>query len=133
MNAATSARFSRALVGFLLVFLQLASALHFTLVRHTFSAALGGVVHVHGETRREPAQRVSIQRSHARELTNASASCLIDICPYADAAHGSLPETASRLSGVAHFGEPRLLGAAEAESPRSRRMLQSAPKTSPPV
>jgi hypothetical protein len=123
----------RAFVGFSLVFLQLASALHFTLVEHSFSAALGGVVHVHGGVRHAPASRVSTQHARAPELTSASPSCLVDICPYADASHGSVPETATRVSGVATFGEPRSPGAAEAESPRVRRVLQSAPKTSPPV
>jgi hypothetical protein len=120
----------RALVALVIVLLQFASALHFTLVPHTFSAALGGVVHVHGGTR---AHASSPRRGATPELLADAASCVVDICPFADAPHGSLPCAPATLSGVAAFGSPCLLTEAEARSPSARRVFLSAPKTSPPA
>jgi hypothetical protein len=123
----------RALVALLLTLLQLTSALHFTLVPHTFSAALGGVVHVHGElgVRAEP--RAVTRGGHSPALVAGEPSCAVELCPFADATHGSLPDVGAEVSGVAAFGAPSLLGEADARSPDARRVFPSAPKTSPPV
>jgi hypothetical protein len=123
----------RALVALLLTLLQLASALHFTLVPHTFSAALGGVVHVHSEPGVSAQPRVTSRTVHSQALVADALSCAVDLCPFADAPHGSLPYVVAEISGVAAFGAPSLLGAAEARSPNARRVFLSAPKTSPPV
>ena len=126
----------RALVAFLIATLQLASALHFTLVPHTFSASLGGVVHVHGASERSQARaepRVVKPHVQARMFATGSPSCAVDLCPFADAPHGSPACVAATVSGVAAFGAPALLSKAEARSPLARRVFLGAPKTSPPV
>ena len=124
----------RALVAFVLTALQLLSALHFTLVPHTFSAALGGVVHMHGASpavRTEPRTRTPNVRTET--IAPDSLSCAVDLCPYADAPHGSLPGVEATVSGVVVFGTPRLLSEAPARSARTWRVFSNAPKTSPPV
>ena len=120
----------RALIACLIALLQLTSVLHFTLVPHTFSAALGGVVHVHGgkAASAEP-QRVA----HTPAALPSTASCAVDVCPYADAPSSSLPCEPAELSGLVSFGEARLLAKAEARAERARLLFPSAPKTSPPV
>jgi hypothetical protein len=123
----------RALVAFLVALLQLTSALHFTLVPHTFSAALGGVVHVHGDSPARAEPRLFTRHAHSPTLVAAALSCVTDLCPFADAPHGSVPCAAATVSGTAAFGAPSLLGEAEARSPNTRRVFLSAPKTSPPV
>ncbi len=120
----------RTLVAFLVTLLQLASALHFTLVPHTFSAALGGVVHLHLDAR-AAAEPKRAARTPALDQT--SASCATDVCPYADAPSSSLPCEPPAVSGVVAFGEARLLAKAEARVANARRVFLSAPKTSPPV
>jgi hypothetical protein len=123
----------RALVATFVALLQLASALHFTLVPHSFSAALGGIVHVHGgsDARAEPRALTRAARSPA--FVADAQSCAVDLCPFADAPHGSLPSVAARVSGSAAFGAACLLSEADARSPHARRVFSSAPKTSPPV
>jgi hypothetical protein len=126
----------RALGALLVVFLQLSSALHFTLVPHSYSAALGGLVHVHGEAAAQPHARVfgaEAYGQHAQTLVAGTLSCGADRCPFADAPHISVPQFASSVSGVASFGAARSLSAAEARSPSARRVFSTAPKTSPPV
>ena len=122
----------RALVAAAIAVLQLASALHFTLVPHTFSAALGGVVHVHGiSSKARSAPRP--HTLHAPAIVADALSCAVDRCPFADAPHGSPPLVAATVSGVAEFGAPGLLTEQEARSANARRVFSSAPKTSPPV
>ena len=126
----------RALVAFLVASLQLSSALHFTLVPHTFSAALGGVVHVHGVGTRGRARAEPPAIARAAQptvITTDALSCAVDRCPFADAPHASPACLAARVSGVAAFGAPALLNEAVARSPNTGRVFPSAPKTSPPV
>jgi hypothetical protein len=122
----------RALVAFLIALLQLASALHFTLVPHTFSAALGGVVHVHDDSGARLQPR-AMARSARSQLVPGAPACAPELCPFADAPHGSLPSVAATISGAARFGAPSLLGEADARTADTRRVFASAPKTSPPV
>jgi hypothetical protein len=124
----------RAFVALSIAVLQLASALHFTLVPHTFSAALGGVVHVHASSAGSRVAPQTLGRSsHAQALVADALSCVVDLCPFADAPHNSLPCVAATVSGAAAFGSVGLLSEAEARSPSARRVFLSAPKTSPPV
>jgi hypothetical protein len=123
----------RALLAFLVALLQLTSALHFTLVPHTFSLALGGVVHEHGDAGTSAQRSAPTLHGHAQTLVAGASSCALDRCPFADAPHGSPPFLASTVSGVARFGAPALLAAAEARSPSARRVFLSAPQTSPPI
>jgi len=118
------------LVGFLVTWLQLVSALHFTLVPHTFSAALGGVVHMHAEARAKEAPRRASRTPVARASTLA---CSVDVCPYANAPSSSPPCDPPEPSGAVTFGEARLLAKAEARAADTRRVFLSAPKTSPPA
>ena len=122
----------RTLCALLIALLQLSSALHFTLVPHTFSAALGGIVHVHAES----IAHADGARSHSaksQSLVADALSCAVDLCPFVDAPHASPPHLAASLSGAATFGATSLLSEAEARSPNARRVFLSAPKTSPPV
>ncbi len=120
----------RALLAFLVTALQLVSALHFTLVPHTFSAALGGVVHVHAD----PVASTEVKRvPRAPAIGQVSLSCAIDVCPYADAPSSSLPFEPPAAIGSVAFGEARLLAKAEARAASATRIFLSAPKTSPPV
>jgi hypothetical protein len=125
----------RGLIALFIAVLQLASALHFTLVPHTFSAALGGVVHVHGSSESQLARQALAHgpRAHAQAFAADAPSCVVDLCPFADAPHNSLPCVAAVVSGAAAFGAAGLLSEAEARSPSARRVFLSAPKTSPPV
>jgi hypothetical protein len=122
----------RALVAFAVTLLQLASALHFTLVPHSFSAALGGVVHVHGASQSRTEPRLGHnQRSQA--FVSDALSCAVDVCPFADAPHGSLPFAPSAVSGTATFGAATLLTETEPQHGAAWRVFLTAPKTSPPV
>jgi hypothetical protein len=123
----------RAFVALSIAVLQLASALHFTLVPHTFSAALGGVVHVHGSSESPVAPQTLGRSSRTQALVADALSCVVDLCPFADAPHNSWPCAAATVSGAAAFGSVGQLSEAEARSPSARRVFLSAPKTSPPV
>lgn len=122
----------RALFGLAVIVLQVVGALHFTLVRHDYSAALGGVVHVHTFARAE-------QKAQAKSATPTTAlsadapSCTPELCPVGNAQHGSPAQFELLASGVIAFGEARLLCKRAACSSQSQRVLSSAPKTSPPV
>jgi hypothetical protein len=120
------------LIACSLMLLQLSSALHFTLVPHTFSAALGGVVHVHGPSRARAAPRAA-RAPHSQTLVADALSCAVDVCPFADAPHGSLPFLAQAASHAATFGAAALLNETEPRSETARRVFLSAPKTSPPI
>ena len=128
----------RAIVAWLVTLLQVVGALHFALVPHTFSAALGGVVHVHGrsnaEARSSLAGRGASQPgSGSASLVVGALSCTADLCPAADVPPCSLFAGAPLATGWVSFGEARLLGERAARSPESQRVFFSAPKTSPPV
>jgi len=117
------------LIASLVTLLQLVSALHFTLVPHTFSAALGGVVHVHAARTAVQPKRVA----RAPAIAASATSCAVDVCPYADAPSSSAPCDPPAAAGAVAFGEARLLAKAEARAASSRRVFLSAPKTSPPA
>ena len=122
------------LVAWLVTLLQVVGALHFALVPHTFSAALGGVVHVHSERHaqtNETGSRRVAQRAVA--LVSDAASCSVDSCPLADAPAGSVLPSASLATGWVSFGSVSLLGEHATRTAASRPVLLSAPKTSPPV
>jgi hypothetical protein len=128
----------RAFVAWLVTLLQVVGALHFALVPHTFSAALGGVVHVHGGSSAEAHSRLagraaSQPGSSSASLVADTLSCTADLCPAADVPPCSLLASAAHASGWVSFGEARLLGKRAARSPESQRVFFSAPKTSPPV
>lgn len=116
-----------------LALLQLGSALHFMLVPHTFSAALGGVVHVHTGSAARAEPRAHAHGAQAPAWVADAPACAAEACPFASAPQGSLARAAAPVSGAVAFGAPSLLSAAEARSPHARRVFLSAPKTSPPV
>jgi len=122
----------RAMLGLFVVALQILGALHFTLVRHGYSAALGGVVHVHASSAAEQARHKS-----AGPRTTAVASdvpgCATERCPDANAPHGSAPQIELLFAGSIAFGQARLLAESSAYSSESLRVFLSAPKTSPPA
>ncbi|MEP7049433.1 MAG: hypothetical protein ABJB12_03730 [Pseudomonadota bacterium] len=120
-----------AFVAWLVALLQVIGALHFALIPHTFSAALGGVAHLHAERR---SSEWSHRRAHERTaaLVNDAASCSADSCPVADAPAGSILPRAAAATGCVSFGGVRLLSPSAAESAVNRRIFLSAPKTSPP-
>ncbi len=122
-----------ALLGLALIALQVVGALHFSLVRHGFSAALGGVVHVHACTRAQQVQRAKGAAPRTTALTAETPSCTAELCPDANAAHGSAPRIELLAAGVIAFGEVQLLSERAACSNESLRLFLSAPKTSPPV
>jgi hypothetical protein len=123
----------RALLGLIVIALQVLGALHFALVRHGYSAALGGVVHVHGSARAEQKPRAKPAASRTTAVTSGVPTCAADLCPDANAPHGSAPRIALPAAGVIAFGETRLLAESVAYSTESLRVFLSAPKTSPPV
>jgi hypothetical protein len=123
----------RAWFGLAVIALQVIGALHFTLVRHGYSAALGGVVHVHGSTQAEQGPRTKSLGPRTTALAPDVPSCSADLCPDANAPHGWAPRIELLATGVIAFGEARLLCKRAARSSQSQRVFLSAPKTSPPV
>jgi hypothetical protein len=119
-----------AFVAWLVTLLQVVSALHFALVPHTFSAALGGVAHVHGEGRARAQPR---GEGRAAALVSDAASCTVDSCSVANAPAGSVLPRAAMATGSVSFGDVSPLGAPSARVAASQRIFLSAPKTSPPV
>ena len=119
----------RACVAWFVTLLQVVGALHFALVPHGYSAALGGVVHVHSVS--ASAVRRVAERGPA--LRAATATCISERCPVADAPQSSPPCFDLQATGSVEFGEARLLGERAARVPESLRLFLSAPKTSPPV
>jgi hypothetical protein len=113
----------------------LVGALHFSLVRHSYSAALGGVVHLHAASfaKSEPKPRAPTSGSHAPSATNDTPSCSADLCAAANAPQSVAPHFDAPDAGVVAFGGARLLSAPQVVSLASRRVLLGAPKTSPPV
>jgi hypothetical protein len=122
-----------ALVVWLVALLQLVSALHFVLVPHTFSAAHGGIVHVHSASRPTAEPRASVQAPRVVALIADAATCSADLCPTADVPPSSLLHSAANATGWAAYGGARLLCERAARSAESQRVFLSAPKTSPPV
>jgi hypothetical protein len=123
----------RALFGLSVIVLQLLGALHFALVRHGYSAALGGVVHVHASARAEQAPRTKNALSRTTAIAADTPACGADLCPDANAPHGFAPRLEQLAAGMIAFGEARLLCKRAACSSESQRVFLSAPKTSPPA
>jgi len=123
----------QAVLGLVVIALQVLGALHFTLVRHGYSAAVGGVVHVHAPARSEqpPAPKLSSRRTSA--LIADTRTCSAELCPDGNAPPGSAPHFEPSASSAAAFGEARLLSEGEACGARSLRVFLCAPKTSPPA
>ena len=120
-------------MGLLVIALQVVGALHFTLVRHGYSAALGGVVHVHALSRaeqRSPAKGIAPQTT---ALTSGVPACAAELCPDANAPQSAAPHIESLVAGVISFGDVRLLSQQSTSRRESLALLLSAPKTSPPV
>jgi len=123
----------RAVLAAFVTLLQLLGALHFTLVKHSYSAALGGVVHVHGLARAEAKPHPGLRGERRPALTSGVPTCGTELCPLADAAQSSAPRFESLAAGKIAFGDAQLLSERKARSTRSLRLFLSAPKTSPPV
>ena len=124
----------RALLAFSIALLQVVGALHFWLVPHAFSAALGGVVHVHSAA---PSETQAPGSGRARDepggsLTAGTLSCLTDTCPFADAPAGTPLVANHEATAEVTFGPSALLAAADSSARPRARVLSSAPKTSPP-
>src|SRR3954464_12926024 len=99
----------RACLGLWLVVLPVVSALHFTLGRHGYSAALGGVVHVHASARAEPGPRPKVAAPRATALSTDLPSCGAELCPVGNAPVTPAPRIELLLAGLVAFGEARLL------------------------
>ena len=135
MNRSPAFRSLRAFVALLVMSLQLLGALHFSLVKHSYSAALGGVVHVHAPSRVEQTPNLRIERERWRTttLTNAAPSCIADLCQAANAPQSSAPQFEPLAAGSILFGDVRLLSERSRRTSESLLRLLSAPKTSPPA
>ena len=123
----------RALLGLAVIVLQLVGALHFSLVRHGYSAALGGIVHLHAVSRSEHRPQAKDTAPRTTALTADVPACGAELCPVGDAPSGSAPRFEPLAGGVIAFGEVRLLGKRAECSSESSRVFLSAPKTSPPA
>ncbi|MES1173480.1 MAG: hypothetical protein ABUL62_04050 [Myxococcales bacterium] len=135
MNRLPALKSLGALVAQVVILLQVVGALHFSLVRHSYSAALGGVVHVHAASFAKPEARAvpRTHRSRAPSVTSDTPSCSTDLCAAANAPQSVAPHFDAPDVGAVVFGEARLLNEPRAASCASRRVLLGAPKTSPPV
>ena len=123
----------QAALGLLVIVLQVLSALHFTLVRHGYSAALGGVVHVHASTRAAQKSAPKLASPRTAALVADTPACSAELCPDGNAPQGAAPHFELLAAGSVGFGAARLLSERAACSNESRRVFLSAPKTSPPV
>ena len=123
----------QALLGLVVIVLQVLSALHFTLVRHGYSAALGGVVHVHAASRATQKAAPRIAQPQTVALVADVPACSAELCPDSNAPPSAAPHFEPLATGSVCFGEVRLLSERAACSSESLRLFLSAPKTSPPV
>lgn len=123
----------RALLALVVIALQVIGALHFTLVRHGYSAALGGVVHVHASARAEQRSRAKAVAARTTAVTSDVPACAAELCPDANAPHDPAQRIESLFTGLIAFGGARLLSESAGASSESLRVILSAPKTSPPV
>ena len=123
----------RAYLGLLVIVLQVLSALHFTLVRHGYSAALGGVVHVHTASRAEQSPRAKVAAPRATAVSADVPACGAELCPVGTAPVTPAPRIELLAAGLVAFGEARLLSERATCSSAALRVFLSAPKTSPPV
>lgn len=132
MNRAPALKLLPACVAWFVTLLQVVGALHFALVPHGYSAALGGVVHLHAAPRAQAPAVESGLAEPGPAVHADSASCLADRCPVADAPQSSPPRFALLAAGNVSFGEVRLLGERSTRVSDSLCLFLSAPKTSPP-
>lgn len=123
----------QAALGLVVIVLQVLGALHFTLVRHGYSAALGGVVHVHPSARTAQKSAPKLALPQTAALVADVLACSAELCPDGNAPKSAAPHFEPLAAGLAAFGEARLLSEGEARSNEARRVFLSAPKTSPPV
>ena len=123
----------RAVLGLVVIVLQVLGALHFTLVRHGYSAALGGVVHVHAFARAEAKPPANVTSPRTTALVADSPACGTELCPDGNAPPGFAPRFQLLAGGSVAFGDARLLSERAARSSEALRVFLSAPKTSPPV
>jgi hypothetical protein len=121
-----------ALLGLVVIVLQIVGALHFTLVRHGYSAALGGVVHVHTSARADKTRLEAAPVGTPALVSNVRA-CAVELCPDANAPQGATQHFELAATGFVAFGQVCLLGESAACSSEALRIFLSAPKTSPPV
>ncbi len=121
-----------AFVALAVALFQLVGALHFSLVQHGYSAALGGVVHLHALGRAEVKPSARAVPGVAAVSAEAPA-CGAELCSVASAPQSPALYFEAAVAGHVAFGEARLLGRALARSAEARRVILSAPKTSPPV
>jgi hypothetical protein len=123
----------QAALGLAVIVLQVLSALHFTLVRHGYSSALGGVVHVHASTRAAQKATPKFTPTGTVSLVADTPACSAELCPDGNAPQGAAPHFELLPAGTVAFGQARLLTEPAALTTESRRVFLSAPKTSPPV
>ena len=129
MNRAPAFKPAYAFVALAVALLQLVGALHYSLVQHGYSAALGGVVHLHARAAAKSRARVA-----QVALVSAEApACGAELCSVASAPQSPALYFEAAVAGHVSFGQARLLGRALARSAGARRVILSAPKTSPPV
>ncbi|MEO6602538.1 MAG: hypothetical protein ABIQ16_21830 [Polyangiaceae bacterium] len=134
MNRSPAFKSLRALVALVVTLMQLVGALHFSLVRHSYSAELGGVVHVHASLARPTAKPPrSVPGPRAPSATSSTPSCNADVCAAANAPQSTAPHFEPLDAGAVAFGDPALLSERLAPFAVLRRVLLGAPKTSPPV
>jgi hypothetical protein len=133
MKRSPLARSLQAVLGLLVIALQVLSALHFTLVRHGYSAALGGVVHVHSSARATQKDPPKVAQARTVALVADVPACSAELCPDGNAPQGAAPRFELVATGSVAFGDVRLLGERAACASNARRVFLSAPKTSPPV
>jgi len=123
----------RAVLGLVVIVLQVLGALHFTLVRHGYSAALGGVVHVHNSARAEQKSPVKTATPRVVALVAETPACAAELCPDGNAPPSFAPQFELLVAGSVAFGATRLLGDRAVRSSASQRLFLNAPKTSPPA
>jgi hypothetical protein len=137
MNRLPAFKSLRAFVALVVTLLQLVGSLHFSLVRHSYSAALGGVVHVHAASlARSEARSAAPSKSRGAQAPSATSdtpTCAADLCSAANAPQSTAPNFESLDAGAIAFGDARLLSEHPAPFAALRRVLLGAPKTSPPV
>jgi hypothetical protein len=133
MNRSAALKSLRAFAALVVALLQLFGALHFSLVRHGYSAALGGVVHVHAASFARSEAKAAARAAQAPSASSDTPSCSADLCAAASAPHGVARHFEAPDAGAIAFGDVLLLSEHRECSLASRRVLLGAPKTSPPA
>lgn len=120
-----------AFFAWLVVGLQLVTALHFALVPHAFSAQLTSFVHEHA--RAEHGSESSHLPAPVAHLHQGSPLCAADSCPLGFAGPSVLELAPFELIAASPAALPSAAPALSTYVPARARLLLSAPKTSPPV